>query len=682
MLCFSLNRRPGSVALRFIPAVLALAALLSGCGSTEDGANTAGVDPNATGGAGCTGAFCLEDDIRLALDPEKLVFVDAAAGSTAVLPLIIRHVGNRGDLVVSEATLVQASSEFSIVDFKPVTLKPGGFTTLDVRYKPLISGAKAATLNLKNNATELSMRDAVVPIRVNQGSGNLKVVPSPLDFGPVPSAQSSKKVTKLYNSGSKPLTLDKLSLSVTGSPDFTISKAPTTPFDLAVSASVEVEITFTPAAGGADATELLIDYDGDREARVDVYAEEIGPKIAVVPPKLLFGTMEKGDKVTKQLKIYSNGLAALHVKTLTLSPLSQVKTVTLSEQGPFALEPGESKLVDVTLTLDQVVQNTSSAVASLQISSNAPGAGLVNVPLEVAGKPCTASEASQDVVAEASGGQVDIMVVIDTSGSMKEEAKAVQANLNAFASIIANKKIDYHVMLIANGFGLCVPPPLGGAGCADSPSFRHIKVGIGSTDALEKFVNAYSMFQGFLRAGAARHIIVVTDDKSSKDAAWFKTKVGQLKNPTWPDGFTFHSIVAWHDTLAYLPCFGGAGWGGVYLDLSKQTGGETAKICSADWTTLFQAIGTNVVKTVKVQCSYALPTSKDGTPADPAQVAMSWSTGGGAKKPIPRVDSADKCPVGSVGWHFDNAAKPTAAVLCPEACKAMQGKQLHFAFGC
>ncbi len=673
-------RRPARGGRRWI--ILTLLALAGACSSGDEGGGSEAIDPGAAGGGGCTGAFCLEDDIRLSVSPEKLVFVDSPVGSTSELEVVVRHVGNRGDLTVSTASLSQEGSEFALVDFAAFTLTPGTQGTVKVRYTPAKTGAKSATLTLTNNATVLSMRQAIVPVVVKAGSGNLKAVPDPLDFGPVPSTQSSAKVVKLYNSGSKPLQLDKLSLSATGSPDFSVSKAPTLPHEIPPSGSADVEVTFKPTLAGGDATELVVNYDSDREARIDVFAEEIGPKIQVVPPTLLFGTLDKGAKATKQLKVYSNGLAALHVTTVGLSPVSQLKTVTVSEAGPFKLEPGESKLIDVTLTLDQDVPKTSSIVASLQITSDAPGANTVNVPLQVAGKPCTASEASQNVVAEAVGGQVDIIVLIDTSGSMKDEAKAVQANLNNFAQIIAGKKIDYHVVLVADGFGLCVPPPLGGAGCTDSGSYKHVKHKVDSTDALEVFIDAYPKFQGFLRAGASRHIIVVTDDKSDKDASWFEGKVGQLKAPGWADGFTFHSIVAWHATLPLLPCFGGAGWGGVYLDLSKKTGGEQAQICSANWSNVFTAIGNNVVKTVKVQCSYALPKGTADKPVDPSQVAMTYSEGGGAKKPIPRVDSAAKCPSDSVGWHFDNPAKPGAAVLCPKTCEAMQGKQLHFTFGC
>ncbi|MCO4761368.1 MAG: choice-of-anchor D domain-containing protein [Myxococcales bacterium] len=668
----------GTVARFVIPLFLSLTLLA--CSSSDEGGS--GTDPNTAGGAGCTGAFCLEDDIRLAFEPDKLVFVDSAAGSTTTLEVTVRHVGNRGDLELKTAKLTQSSGEFSLIDFSPLTLQPGGTVKLKVRYAPKAEGAKTAKLTVTNNATLLSMQEAVLPIVVKKGSGNLKAVPDPVDFGAVPSTQSSKKSVQLYNNGSNKLTVDKLELDPNGSADFTITKAPKAPFDIEPSASAEVEITFNPTAGGADATALLVQYDGDRKAQVDVYAKEIGPKIQVVPPKLLFGTMDKGDTVTKQLKIYSNGLAALHVKEIALSLLSKVKTVKISEPGPFKLEPGESKLIDVTLTLDQEVAKTSTAVAGLQISSDAPGMTLVNVPLEVTGKPCKASESSEDIVAEASGGQVDIIVAIDTSGSMKDEAKAVQANLNLFAQIIGGKNIDYHVILLADGFGLCVPPPLGGKGCADTAQYRHVKVKVDSTDALKVFIYNYAKFQGFLRAGAAKHIVVVSDDKSDKDASWFTSKVAQLQNPSWPDGFTFHSIASYHPTLALLPCFGGAGWGGVYLDLSKQTGGEVAQICSADWTNVFKAIGNNVVKTVKVQCSYSLPKSKDGKPVDPTKIAVSWSSGGGAKKPITRVDSADKCVKGQVGWHFDNAAKPTAAILCPETCDAMKDKKIHFQFGC
>jgi hypothetical protein len=671
---------------RLARVVVALA--LAACSDDPAGDLAAGAGGGGGGSASCTGTFCLEDDIRLEFVPAQVEFLDAPVGSVNNATVQVRHVGNRGTLVVSDLSIVQQGGEFSVVlaagapTSGAFTLKPGEVHSLQLRYEPLKTGAKAAQLLVESNATDAVMRHAVVPITVYAGSGALKIIPDPIDFGGVPVGPAVDKSARLYNTGSKDLVIDKLAIAEGSHPGFAIANPPALPLTIAVNASLDVVVRYTPTVDGSAVGVLAVQYDGDRFAEVDIVAETPGPKISVVPPLLNFGTLAKGEKQTRQFKIFSTGAGPLHVSALALSPLSKVKDVVVSEAGPLVLQPGEDKLVDVTLTVDTELGSASGAVASLLISSDAGNNPSVNVPLAVTGKPCVPSEATSAVEAVASGGQVDILVAIDTSGSMKDEAKAVQQNLNALSSIISNKKIDVHVILLADGFGLCVPPPLGGPNCGDSPQFRHIKVKVDSTDALEKIVSSYPLYQSFLRVGAAEHFIVVTDDKSDKDGAWFKGKLAALPPPGYPDGFTFHSIVSWSDAFAYLPCLGGAGWGGVYLDLSKTTGGETASICSANWSSVFAAIGNNVVKTVKVQCIYALPTDKDGKVVPVGELSLSWSDGGGAQKAIPRVDGPADCPPDSVGWHVDSAAAPTSAVLCPSTCEAMSGKSLHFHFGC
>ncbi|MEM9877536.1 MAG: hypothetical protein AAF928_21740, partial [Myxococcota bacterium] len=61
----------------------------------------------------------------------------------------------------------------------------------------------------------------------------------------------------------------------------------------------------------------------------------------------------------------------------------------------------------------------------------------------------------------------DVMIVFDTSGSMTQEATAVESNINAsFAQILANSGLDYQVIVVSD-FGsantdLCIEPPLAG----------------------------------------------------------------------------------------------------------------------------------------------------------------------------------------------------------------------------
>jgi hypothetical protein len=140
---------------------------------------------------------------------------------------------------------------------------------------------------------------------------------------------------------------------------------------------------------------------------------------------------------------------------------------------------------------------------------------------------------------------VDIIVVIDNSGSMTEEIIEVEEQINAnFAAIIdgAMPPIDYRVILLA-GFGdsgdqqICVSAPLGGIADADmdghcdnlpnqpvnTPKFFHHSVDIASHDALchliEQFTtaDAYNLqpngYQDVLRPEAFKFIAVITDDR-------------------------------------------------------------------------------------------------------------------------------------------------------------------------
>src|SRR4051812_14582654 len=63
--------------------------------------------------------------------------------------------------------------------------------------------------------------------------------------------------------------------------------------------------------------------------------------------------------------------------------------------------------------------------------------------------------------------KVDIIFVIDDSGSMTGEMVQIKTNVNTFAAKIGTVGLDYTVTFIVkkgtSGNTICVPPPLGGA---------------------------------------------------------------------------------------------------------------------------------------------------------------------------------------------------------------------------
>ncbi len=675
--------RPSWLAL--LTALAALAAAGACSSDPEGGSGSTG--GGTSGGGGCSGAFCLEEKPNIGVDPDKLLFSDLGAGTEQKIDISVVNTGGPGRLSISKASFEPASSEFTLVGFEPTVLDPDAHAKWTVVYKPTKTGGKALNLILENNSDDPARRKFPVPILVKAGSGALKVLPDPIAFGAVASLTTAKKTAKVFNEGDKPITIESVALDGSGSPDFNLTKAPKTPFELAPAASFSVDISFTPSKGGNDTTALLIGYPTNQTLHVAVTGAEIGPLISVVPGVLNYGQVADGAKQTRSFKIFSKGKADLHVTKIELDPASTFTSLFISESGPFTLKPEASKIVDVVLTADKPLPKKSAKVAEVVIHSDDPNIKAIKVPVMVEGEPCVAGKSAFSLAATAAKGQVDIILAIDSSGSMKEEKKAVSSNLNAFAKDIIAKNVDHHVVLI--GTGMCVPPPLAKAGCKNSSTFRHVQVSVGSNDGLKKIIETYPQWQDFLRAGAQRHFIMVTDDNSKKDANWFSQQIAALTKPGFPDGFTFHSIVGWAPQIVpFIGCIGAAGHGTVYIALTNNTGGELASICATqlgvppDWSGLFKKIGQNVVSTVKVQCKYELPKEKDGKAVDPSTVTLSYAASDGSESTVQRVDGKGKGPRNTHGWYFDNAQTPKAAILCPASFKELEGKKMAFHFGC
>ncbi|MBZ5716021.1 hypothetical protein [Nannocystis pusilla] len=137
---------------------------------------------------------------------------------------------------------------------------------------------------------------------------------------------------------------------------------------------------------------------------------------------------------------------------------------------------------------------------------------------------------------------VDIIVVIDNSGSMAAEIKGVQDNINEnFAEILAASGLDYRVILLSR-YGkytstqVCIEAPLSGipkGGCTNPPSqpvnnpgkFYHYSVEIDSTDSWCRLLDTFDGtqqdlfklapkgWQGWLRDDAFKIFVEVSDDR-------------------------------------------------------------------------------------------------------------------------------------------------------------------------
>jgi hypothetical protein len=324
---------------------------------------------------------------------------------------------------------------------------------------------------------------------------------------------------------------------------------------------------------------------------------------------------------------------------------------------------------------------------------------------------------------------VDVILVLDNSGSMDDELQAVEENINvSFASILIESQVDYRVILISRhreepressesaSTSICVTTPLSNLSACptedgpvssveDGPVFSErffqYSTKVESDDsfdvALESYFgeleDAYDKAPGgwseWLRPGAKKVFLELTDDDEDMSATEFVSELVNLapehfgadaQNPS----FVFHSIVGLAEkdppTAAYLAdeplqegeCTGNDGDvtspGVTYQELSRMTGGLRFPLCQYDaYDVVFRRIAEDVVQTSTLACDFAIPPAPLGLELDLNNVAIEYTPGTGAP-PIQfgQAPASGACQADAFYIANDRIN------LCPEACSTVR----------
>ncbi len=337
---------------------------------------------------------------------------------------------------------------------------------------------------------------------------------------------------------------------------------------------------------------------------------------------------------------------------------------------------------------------------------------------------------NQAVMAELIPIPVDVIIVIDNSGSMTEEIKAVQDNINAnFANILDSASVDYRVILVAKHGALssqnvCIEAPLSGipvGGCADPPpepvntdKFFHYSREIASKDPWcrilatvngaedDDFGLAVDGWQQWLRAGSFKTFIELSDDRAQcvlGNVAYLDTntfagssaaanKFDAALRGLYPQHFgtspltrnyRWHSIVGLaynnppdqpyqaKDPFVLDKCPEGENPGYGHQALSIITDGTRFPLCNtASYNAVFQTIADSVINSAELTCQFDVPPAPEGKTLDEESVTVTFM-GMGMPVKFTKVDGPGDCNAGS----FYLADKQV--ILCPAACDSIQG---------
>lgn len=297
---------------------------------------------------------------------------------------------------------------------------------------------------------------------------------------------------------------------------------------------------------------------------------------------------------------------------------------------------------------------------------------------------------SESVVAETGFAPIDIIWVIDSSGSMGGEARIVQDNLNTFSTAIGGSGLDVHVVVITTSSFVTVPPPLG----SDAMRFLFVEAGVGSSAALDQLIAQYPRYQDFLRPDAVTHIVGVTDDESGLGGGAFQSMMEGLLGHT----FRFHTIASPPGSTHCDPilcvitddgCTGpngdAADNGDTYCGVSSATGGLTFSICTADWSGLFTTLSTTIATPTPLPCRFSVPAPPDGMDLDLMKVNVTFTPSDGSMpQTFPFVGDFGSCA--GQGWYYEGApGDPDSIVVCPATCSTLEADttgRVDIAIGC
>ena len=294
----------------------------------------------------------------VAFSPTSLNFPNQIVNTTSA-PLLVT-LTNTGAAAMSITSIASATSEFSELNTCGSGLAPGASCTISVTFTPAISGPRAGTITVTDNAPGSPHQ---VPLT---GSGLLAPVvtlaPRSLSFtGQLVGSISAPQTVTLTNTGIAVLNIT----NVTVSGDFTQTN--TCGASVAVGVACTITVAFAPTAPGNRYGSVTITDNASDSPQTIVLAGDglPAPVVSLSVTSLTFSSQPLGTTSAPQALTLSNtGTAALIITSIVATgDFAQINTCGTS------LPAGANCTISVTFTPTAA----GSRTGSITITDNAPG---------------------------------------------------------------------------------------------------------------------------------------------------------------------------------------------------------------------------------------------------------------------------------------------------------------------
>ena len=415
------------------------------------------------------------------------------------------------------------------------------------------------------------------------------------DFGNLKSGfESAEQTVSITNIGNARLLISSIFLSST-SENFSLSGAEESYLDPGQSTSLQIQ--YSPQTYESNSSIVYIDSNDIETPRSEIALLGLGdaPVIDVSPEDFDFGNKDIECEYSTRVLISNIGNVDLEIFDIeyfstTPNDLWSSDIITMQLLFPIALIPGETIDIDI---LYSPVDNLDDQ-AYLEIISDDPYRPVIHAS-QIGNADY--QSVSQDIFLQESSLLVDILFVIDNSGSMNSNQTNLKNNFNSFVGAFSAAGVDYHMAIITTDqdsfvgpiINLATPDPVlefnnqidltGVYGSGIEKGLWYSYQSTSSGDA------SYSSSSGFLRTAAKLVVVYVSDEKdwsqmsSSMSTSDYSSHLLSLK--TSPSLVVAHAVAG--DYPSGCSSNGNADFGDGYYDVVADLGGTFMSICAADW---------------------------------------------------------------------------------------------------
>jgi len=618
---------------------------------------------------------------RVLASPAPLDFGRVAPGDVRTRELLLLNNSRpRDDVTVLSATLTTPTGEYALgplpgfgpLDSPPASavLAAGDAIVLPVTFTnqggpdgDVVEGSITLVWDLDDEPP------AVVPLTAERAAGRdcLPVLePDLVDFGVVPPGSAATRLMALVNRGSGTCLVEAIELSAcepgaTGVCDalpdaslpFTVDDVATLPGrEVAAGQVLPFTVGFEPPTNGLDdgswvafsaltaLTVASVDPPGSPRIvpsppAAPNLAGSTGPACLVVTPdRVSFGDVRVG---------CSSPLRPVHAHNTCATPLRVTALDLVGCDAEFRLvnEPylpavlTQQNQMNLKL-LTYAPEDLGPDGCALRVRTDEPGDPAYLVSLDGNG---SLESHVRETFSQTGDRAVDILFVVDNSGSMIDNQQNLAANFGSLVAIATAWASDFHLGLVTTDM-----TPWGGQGhlVGDPPYLTHddwqlfadhVKVGANGAGVEQGLWAAETALtwplaadeglpcqtdaactapltcvdggcggpnRGFLRPEAVLHLVFVTDedDQSPNDAAYYTDRLTALKGADHTHLVQAHAVVGLPaTTVPGSTCASQAGQR--YIDLANATGGVVTDICDKDWAAKLEALGNAIFGLVK-----------------------------------------------------------------------------------